>query len=493
MTDRQTATVLQSMGLQDKSIVTGLWQVADLERGGQPLEIKRATDELLDYAGDGFTLFDMADHYGSAELIAGAARRQLLAQGNSDNDLKLFTKWCPKPNQCTADAVRRGIDERRSRLGVDTLDLLQLHWWSFDHPGYIDVMDTLMTLKQEGWIRQIGLTNFDTDHLKVLLSCGHEIATNQVCLSVLDPRALGEMSALCNESGVKLLAYGTLAGGFLSEKWLGAAEPSLVPDWSKMKYKRFIDAVGGWEVFQSTLRTLDAIARKHEVSLPNVASRWVLDQSAVAGVIVGARLTEQQHRADNKQLLDLTLSNDDHEEILASCQLLRVIPGDCGTEYRRPPYLTATGDLSDHLDSLPSVYERIPVAGRPGRWRISSGSEYEPICGYSRAVRIQDRVLVSGTTATHGSDRVIGKDDLQAQTVYILDKLSASLASLGASMNDVVRTRIYLQDASQWEIVSRVHGRYFSECLPANTLIEVSNLVGDYDVEIEAEAITGSA
>jgi aryl-alcohol dehydrogenase-like predicted oxidoreductase len=136
--------------LQDKSIVTGLWQVADLERGGQPLEIKRAADELLDYAGDGFTLFDMADHYGSAELIAGAARRQLLAQGNSDNDLKLFTKWCPKPNECTADAVRRGIDERRSRLGVDTLDLLQLHWWSFDHPGYIDVMDTLMTLKQEG-------------------------------------------------------------------------------------------------------------------------------------------------------------------------------------------------------------------------------------------------------------------------------------------------------------------------------------------------------
>ena len=481
--------VLQSLGLQDNPVITGLWQVADLEREGRLLERNAAATELMQYYKDGFTCFDMADHYGSAELIAGRARQKLIEENPQQTPPALLTKWCPQPHENTPVAVRQGIEQRRKRLGVETIDLLQLHWWSFDHPGYIDVMDTLMTLKQEGWIRHIGLTNFDTDHLKVLLSCGHEIATNQVCLSVLDPRALGDMSALCKESGVRLLAYGTLAGGFLSDKWLGAPEPDAVPDWSKMKYQRFINAVGGWSVFQTILQALADIGSRHKVSVSNVATRWVMEQAAVAGVIVGARLTESQHRDANKVLLNSKLTDEDHQQIRQCCAQLIPIAGDCGTEYRRPPYLTASGDLSDHLDALPPVYEKIAMAGYSNRWRISSGSEYEPICGYSRAVRDGQWIAVSGTTATHGADRVIGLDDLQAQTVYILDKLSASLAALGASLNDVIRTRIYLKDATQWETVSRVHGRYFADCLPANTLIEVSNLVGDYAVEIEAEAL----
>lgn len=489
MSNRQALDIKQSLGLHNNPIITGLWQVADLERGDKTLDRDAAADELVNYAKDGFTCFDMADHYGSAELIAGTARSKLLEINSSLAPPVLFTKWCPQPQECTPEAVRRGISERRKRLGVECIDLLQLHWWSFDHPGYIDVMDTLMTLKQEGWIRHIGLTNFDTDHLKVLLSCGHEIASNQVCLSVLDPRALGEMSTLCADSGVRLLAYGSLAGGFLSEKWLNTPEPDVVADWSKMKYQRFIKAVGGWHVFQSILRTLDTIAKRHQVSLSNIATRWVIEQPAVAGVIIGARLMEHQHREDNKIPLTFHLTKEDHEQINHCSKQLTAIAGDCGTEYRRPPYLTASGDLSDHLDALPPVFEKVAVPGSKQRWRISSGSEYEPICGYSRAVRVGKRVIVSGTTATHGTDRIIGVEDLQAQTVYILDKLSASLSALGASMNDVIRTRIYLKDASKWETVSRVHGRYFADCLPANTLIEVSNLVGDYAVEIEAEAI----
>lgn len=489
MTNDGKTDLRQQLGLHKNPVITGLWQVADLERGGNTLDCEKAAAELIAYANAGFNCFDMADHYGSAELIAGAARKIIL---NQDSDLtppKLYTKWCPQPQECTPEAVRQGISERRERLGVDCIDLLQLHWWSFDHPGYIDVMDTLMVLKQEGWIKHIGLTNFDTDHLQVLLSCGFEIASNQVCLSVLDPRALGDMSALCATSGVNLLAYGSLAGGFLSHKWLDAPEPTEVPDWSKMKYQRFIDAVGGWAVFQSVLHTLNDIAIRHQVSLSNVATRWVIEQEAVAGVIIGARLMEKQHREANKIPLTFELSQEDHDQINQIIKRLSTIAGDCGTEYRRPPYLTASGDLSDHLDALPPIFEREPLPGNTQRWRISSGSEYEPLCGYSRAVRIGKRVLVSGTTATHGKDRIIGVDSIQAQTVYILDKISASLASLGASLNDVIRTRIYLKDVTQWEAVSRVHGRYFADCLPANTLIEVSNLVGDYGVEIEAEAV----
>jgi aryl-alcohol dehydrogenase-like predicted oxidoreductase/enamine deaminase RidA (YjgF/YER057c/UK114 family) len=485
-----SSDALQSLGLQDTAVITGLWQVADLERDGNTLERDKAADELIGYAQAGFTCFDMADHYGSSELIAGRARQRLMDKDQlADSSLNLYTKWCPQPHQCTRQAVRDGIEQRRERLGMETLDLLQLHWWNFDHPGYIDVMDHLMELKQEGWIRHLGLTNFDTDHLCVLLSCGHEIVTNQVCLSVLDPRALGDMSELCAQSGVRLLAYGTLAGGFLGKRWLNAEEPSSVPDWSKMKYHRFIQAVGGWSVYQSMLRAMNDVAQKHNVSVSNVATRWVMQQPAVCGVIVGARLTDRQHTDDNLNLLTLELSNDDIAHINTAGNALIPIRGDCGTEYRRPPFLTASGDLSDHLESLPPVYEKQSIAGKVDRWRITSGSEYEPICGYSRATRVGNRVLVSGTTATHGESRAIGAEDYRAQATYILDKISASLASLGATLNDVVRTRIYLHDASQWETVSRVHGRYFADCLPANTLVEVSSLIGGYGVEIEAEAV----
>ena len=112
------------------------------------------------------------------------------------------------------------------------------------------------------------------------------------------------MTAFCLANGIKLLAYGTLAGGLLSEKWLGRPEPAAgdITDWSKSKYKRFIDQIGGWEVFQGILRAVASVAEKHGVSIANVATRWVLDQPAVAAVIVGARLGESEHRADNLRI-----------------------------------------------------------------------------------------------------------------------------------------------------------------------------------------------
>ncbi len=104
-------------------------------------------------------------------------------------------------------------------------------------------------------------------------------------------------------------------------------------------------------------------------------------------------------------------------------------------------------------------------------------------------MRVGNRVFVSGTTATHGTNRCVAPGDAGAQATYILDKIAASLSPLGAKMDDVVRTRVYLRDASKWEPVSRAHGRVFGEVLPANTLIEAGNLIGDYEVEIELEAV----
>jgi enamine deaminase RidA (YjgF/YER057c/UK114 family) len=258
-----------------------------------------------------------------------------------------------------------------------------------------------------------------------------------------------------------------------------------------MKYLRFVEQIGGWAVLQSILDAVSQVARKHDVSIGNVATRWVLEQKAVASVIVGARLSEREHRADNLNIFGFALDAEDHGIIDTALALTTPIPGDCGDEYRRSPYLTASGDLSHHIASFPKVYAAQPMPDRPARLRLDTGSIWESLAGYSRAVRIGDRIVVSGTTATHGAGEVIAPGSPGSQTVYILDKIRASIEALGGTMEDVVRTRVYLRDQSRWEEVSRVHGRILGHVRPANTILEASALVGDYDVEIEAEAIVG--
>ena len=475
-------------------IVTGLWQVADMERSGVLLDPQIASSAMLDHARAGFDSFDMADHYGSAEVIAGRFLQRVAAgEPSGPHRPAILTKWCPPPGPMTPDGVRAGVEKSLRRLGVSSIDLMQFHWWTFEHPGYLDAMKEFVKLQSEGIIRHIGVTNFDTAHLRVLVKHGVRVATNQVCFSLLDRRAGGAMSAFCLEYGVRLLAYGTLAGGLMSERWLGQPEPhaDAISDWSKMKYKRFVDAIGGWPALQALLAALERIARKHGVSIANVATRWVLDHQAVAAAIVGARLGERSHFADNRAIFTLSLDDADRSALSAALERATPLPGDCGDEYRKPPFLTASGDLSHHLDSVAKVYEATPVEGRPDRHRVSSGSVWEPIAGYSRAVRVGNRILVSGTTATHGAGEIVCPGDAAGQTVFILDKIAAGLTALGASLEDVVRTRVYLKDAAQCEAVSRIHGRYFGAIRPANTLLEVSRLIGDYEVEIEAEAIVG--
>ena len=132
--------------------------------------------------------------------------------------------------------------------------------------------------------------------------------------------------------------------------------------------------------------------------------------------------------------------------------------------------------------------------GNTRRQKISSGTDYEAIAGYSRAVRLGDTVHVSGTTATDGASEVVGIGDSAAQTDFIIRKIERALNEAGAQLSDVVRTRVYLAPQADWEAVARVHGRYFGDIRPANTLLYVHALVGDdYLVEMEAEAIIAPA
>ena len=124
------------------------------------------------------------------------------------------------------------------------------------------------------------------------------------------------------------------------------------------------------------------------------------------------------------------------------------------------------------------------------RQRVSSGTGWEQAVGFSRAVRVGRFVMVSGTTATDDDGQPVGVGDVAAQTEYTIQKIERALKEAGATLADVVRTRIYVVNADNWEAVGRVHGKYFGEIRPANTLVEISRIVGDdYLVEIEADAI----
>ena len=472
--------------LQISRVLTGLWQIADMERDGKLLDAHKAADHLEAYVNDGFTTFDMADHYGSAEIVTG----HLLARYGKDEHRPLaFTKWCPSPGKMTSKIVRAGIDERLARLGVDKLDLLQFHWWNFAHPGWLDALHEIAELREQGIIREIGVTNFDAAHLHLALADAIPLVSNQVSFSLIDRRAGGPLAELCANTNVRLLAYGTLCGGFLSQRWLGRAEPEVIADWSGMKYKRFLDAAGGWEIYQGILNAAAKIGEKHGVSISNVATGWVLEQESVAGVIIGARLGENQHRSDNSRLFSFSLDDEDHALLNDAFLATNAIAGDCGDEYRKPPFLTASGDLTDHLTSFEQAYSAQNVPHRPEQQRVLSGSEWEDIAGYCRARKIGDRILVSGTTATAGHDRIVARGDAAAQTTFILDKIAASLQALGSSMEDVIRTRVYLIDENDAMAVSKAHGRVFGPLKPANTLLVVNALIGDFKVEIEAEAI----
>lgn len=125
------------------------------------------------------------------------------------------------------------------------------------------------------------------------------------------------------------------------------------------------------------------------------------------------------------------------------------------------------------------------------RTSVGSGTHWEDLAGYARAVRVGDRILVSGTTAT-GPEGVVGAGDPAAQTRFTLDKIEKAIIQLGGALHDVVRTRIYIRNVADWEPVSLVHGERFGSIRPANTLVQAQLIGDEYLVEIEAEAIIGS-
>jgi aryl-alcohol dehydrogenase-like predicted oxidoreductase len=320
-------------------ILNGMWQVSGAHG---PINPTKAIPSMFKYIDAGFTTWDLADHYGPAEDFIGEFRRQLLNTRGQEAlaNLQAFTKWVPRPGTMTKKIVSENINISLRRMGVECLDLLQFHWWQYEDRNYLEALHYLGELQQEGKIKHLGLTNFDTEHLKIIIEAGFKIVSNQVQFSVLDRRPLVKMVKFCQEHHIKLLAYGTLAGGLLSKKYYKHPEPGFfsLNTASHRKYKNIIDAWGGWLLFQELLSHLNQISKKHKVTIPNIATRYILEQPMVGGVIIGARLGVSEHLEENADVFKFSLDQEDYqrlESVLSRSNDLLTLIGDCGDEYRR--------------------------------------------------------------------------------------------------------------------------------------------------------------
>jgi aryl-alcohol dehydrogenase-like predicted oxidoreductase len=238
-------------------IIKGGWHLAG-DHG--PIDPDLAQRDMATFVEAGITTFDCADIYTGVEILIGGFRR---AYPTHAKRVQIHTKLVP--NLSDLQSVDRGyvetiVDRSLTRLGQERLDLVQFHWWDFTIPRYVETALELDRLRRAGKIARIGLTNFDTPRLAELVDAGIPVTSHQVQYSLLDDRPAHGMADYCRSKNISLLCYGTVSGGFLSERWLGAPAPT--PDLanrSLIKYKLIIDDFGGWNLFQELLRVLERI------------------------------------------------------------------------------------------------------------------------------------------------------------------------------------------------------------------------------------------
>ncbi len=317
-------------GYRIPPVIGGGWQLSTGHALKAPVdeqEARRAFTTLLDL---GFNTFDGADIYTGVEDFYGRIIRERRAAGLSVP--QIHTKFVPDLNdlaQVDYDYVERIITRSCQRLGVERLDLVQFHWWDYAVPGMIETAHHLVRLQEKGLIRGIATTNMNARALEALLDAGIPVVSNQVQYSVLDRRPALRMQALCEQHGVKLLCYGSVAGGFLSEKWFGQRAPRVegLENRSLVKYALVIEDSLRWEGFQGLLALLARIGERHGVGISTVSTLYTLSRPCVAAAIVGTR--NAKHVADLEKLIRTRLEPEDIARIDAYLAEFPTVDGDC--------------------------------------------------------------------------------------------------------------------------------------------------------------------
>ncbi|MFO1151115.1 MAG: aldo/keto reductase [Alsobacter sp.] len=311
-------TVELRPGYRISRVIRGGWQLAG---GHGAIDRVTAVDDFIAAFDAGLTTFDCADIYTGVEELYGDVRAKLRATRGEAEAARLHVHTKLVPDLDILPRIRRAdveaiVDTSLRRLRMDRLDLVQFHWWDYAHPGWIDVFHWLAELRRAGKIRHVAGTNFDTEHVSAVLAAGIPLVALQVQYSALDHRPSRSLADLCLRHDVRLLCYGSVAGGFLSDRWLGRREPAApFENRSLVKYKLIIDDFGGWDLFQQLLRALRAVADRHGADIATVASRLVLERPGVAAVIVGAR--NGSHVEANAAISALNLAAEDLAEIEA--------------------------------------------------------------------------------------------------------------------------------------------------------------------------------
>jgi len=319
-------------GYEISRVIRGSWQLAG---GHGPVDTETAIEDMIAFADAGITTFDCADIYTGVEELIGAFRLKYGALRGEEalKRIRVHTKFVPDlavlPTISKA-YVEGVIDTSLKRLKLEQLDIVQFHWWAYDIPGWLETAGWLKELQTAGKIGRIGTTNFDSEHIQAFFDAGIPVASLQLQYSLLDRRPEKQMVRLAEDKNFALFCYGTVAGGFLSDRWLGVAEPEHpLENRSLTKYKLVIDDLGGWDLFQALLRTLRQIADRHATDIATIASAAMLRRPAVSAVIVGAR--NRSHLASNLAISDVPLSTDDLAMIETVMAQARELDGDVYT------------------------------------------------------------------------------------------------------------------------------------------------------------------
>ena len=306
-----------------QNVIVGGWQLSaghsDSSEGLKVIET---------YYEAGFRTFDCADIYTGVEALLGTFIR---AHGLGPDDIHVHTKYVPDiTSLASLDKAQTEtiIDRSRERLGLATLDLVQFHWWHYPSGDYLAALDSLHELKQAGKLREIGLTNFDAAHIEEILARDIPVASLQTQYSVLDRRATEKLEPLLLENNIALLCYGSVAGGLLSDAYLGQPEPQApLENRSLVKYLLIVEEIGGWDVLQTILETLKEIADANSTDIATVASAYCLSQPGVRACSVGARSVK--HVKEHIRLRDgVELSAAEVAKIEALRQRFNAVPGD---------------------------------------------------------------------------------------------------------------------------------------------------------------------
>ncbi len=230
--------------------------------------------------------------------------------------------------------TERIVDRSLKRMHRECLDLVQFHWWDFEVPGMMETAFDLVKLQKKGKIRNIGMCNMDTQALKQMVDAGIPVVSNQAQYSVFDRRPERTLLDYSEAHGIYTFAYGTLAGGFLAERYMGKAYEA--PETrSQVKYMQIIEDSLGWDGMQKLLPLLKEIADGHGVSIASVATQYILNQKSVGAVMVGTR--NSRHVKSNLQTLEFELTAEEMDRIRRFVDAYPTPEGECYELERTSP------------------------------------------------------------------------------------------------------------------------------------------------------------